>query len=118
MTTVRSPRAEAARNERGSAEDRRRRRAWLVATYRADVDVMPVWGDGYVRVARGTGEPACRCFRCGDLLTVATVTVDRIVPGCQGGTYRRTNIRPACSKCNTDLGQPHALAARMKKGRK
>lgn len=46
----------------------------------------------------------CRCYRCGHLLTLETMTVDRIVPGCQGGTYRRTNIRPACSGCNSTTG--------------
>jgi hypothetical protein len=55
--------------------------------------------------------PACRCYRCGKLLTVDTVTVDRIVPGCvktamfpNGGTYVRHNIRPACGDCNSKTG--------------
>lgn len=48
--------------------------------------------------------PACRCYRCGDLLTADTVTVDRIIPGCKGGTYRRNNIRPACGSCNSETG--------------
>lgn len=47
---------------------------------------------------------ACRCYRCGTLLTVDTVTVDRIKPGCKGGTYRRDNIRPACGPCNSETG--------------
>jgi 5-methylcytosine-specific restriction endonuclease McrA len=46
----------------------------------------------------------CRCFRCGELLDTTTVTVDRIIPGCQGGTYRRDNIRPACGGCNSETG--------------
>lgn len=102
-------------NARGSVADRARRREWLVATYRADRDVLdlgtiatgPYPADAVFRtiaVAVGLGEPACRCYRCGVLLTVETVTVDRIVPGCQGGTYRRTNIRPACSTCNSSTG--------------
>lgn len=48
--------------------------------------------------------PACRCYRCSTLLTVDTVTVDRIIPGCKGGTYRRNNIRPACGRCNSITG--------------
>lgn len=32
------------------------------------------------------------------------LTVDRIIPGCQGGTYRRNNIRPACGSCNSETG--------------
>lgn len=96
------------RNERGSAEDRRRRRVWLVETYRADTDVFTHWGDVELPelkpVTHGLGIPACRCYRCGCLLTVDTVTVDRIIPGCKGGTYRRNNIRPACGTCNYSEG--------------
>lgn len=90
-------------NARGNTQDRQRRREWLVETYRADRDVTTY---GWLT----TGEwgpkrtPACRCYRCGELLTVDTVTVDRIIPGCQGGTYRRNNIRPACAACNSETG--------------
>lgn len=77
-------------NARGSTKSRRVRKAWLVETYRADVDL--------------NGEPACRCFRCGKLLTKATVTIDRVLCGINGGTYRRENIRPACGRCNSALG--------------
>ena len=101
-------------NARGSTADRRRRREWLVETYRANQDLKvkqveiggewfdhpeEVWPD-YDPEAK----PACRCYRCGCLLTVDTVTVDRIIPGCQGGTYRRDNIRPACGPCNSEAG--------------
>lgn len=74
-------------NTRGNSTDRLRRRQYLVEAYAADV------GDGF-----------CRCFRCGLLLTVETVTVDRIIPGCRGGRYVRSNIRPACLACNTETG--------------
>ncbi len=77
-------------NQRGSTRDRRARRKWLLETFRADVDHQ--------------GEPACRCYRCGQLLVESTITVDRIVPGCQGGTYRRNNIRPCCGPCNMTTG--------------
>lgn len=95
-------------NQRGSAESRRRRREWLVETYRANVD-LEFYGDFAVEIVPfGTGTPACRCYRCGDLLTTVTVTVDRIIPGCVGGTYRRDNIRPACGQCNSETGGPLA----------
>jgi 5-methylcytosine-specific restriction endonuclease McrA len=105
MTVVRSERAEVSRNERGSAESRRRRRQWLLDTFRADIDVIVMTSGLLWRMPLGEGQPACRCFRCGALLTLETLTVDRIVPGCKGGTYRRGNIRPACIKCNRELGQ-------------
>lgn len=98
------------RNDRGGSPARRRRREWLVATYRANrnvtVIVMRDGGQLLVDVDLDTegSFPACRCYRCGQLLTEDTVTVDRIIPGCQGGTYRRDNIRPACGPCNSLTG--------------
>jgi hypothetical protein len=88
---------------RGSNDQRRRRREWLVATFRADADVIILFG-AEVATLHGMGTPACRCYRCGKLLTVDTVTVDRIIPGAHGGTYRRNNIRPACGRCNSSTG--------------
>lgn len=122
-------------NDRGNSNDRRRRREWLVDTFRANQDVVHIWGDnadlqgpptwisetfsgpGLVQLQQSWGRvalwlPACRCYRCGRLLTVQTVTVDRIIPGCEGGTYRRNNIRPACGTCNSETGG--ALAGRRK----
>ena len=98
------------RNARGGSVERLRRRLWLVETFRADVDARMIYGlfptDPVVvlGVPLGEGVPACRCYRCGALLTVETVSADRIVPGCQGGTYRRSNIRPACGRCNSITG--------------
>jgi len=74
------------RNARGSSNDRRARRRWLLQSWAADVD-------GF-----------CRCYRCGCLLSDNTITVDRIVPGALGGGYTRDNIRPACSHCNSETG--------------
>lgn len=88
-------------NARGNTEDRRRRREWLVATFRADVDVLHGTSTD---LANAVPVPACRCYRCGCLLTVDTVTADRIVPGCRGGTYVRSNLRPACGPCNSEVG--------------
>lgn len=129
MSTALATRGTTNRNERGNTEDRRRRREWLVTTYRADRDLLRVqWKDGTVeldsfvitaeRMLELHGDlladvrpvPTCRCYRCGALLTVDTVTVDRIIPGCRGGTYRRSNIRPACGGCNSETGG--ALASR------
>lgn len=107
-------------NDRGSAENRRRRRAWLIEAYASDVP-------GFAR-----------CYRCGRLvfnpddypaescLVVQTpegifaarrLTVDRIIPGCEGGTYARSNIRPACHYDNASTGSRLARrgAARGKK---
>jgi 5-methylcytosine-specific restriction endonuclease McrA len=74
-------------NARGNSRSRARRRAYLIEAYESDE------GAGF-----------CRCYRCGQLLTVDTVTVDRIVPGCRGGRYVRSNIRPACGGCNSKAG--------------
>lgn len=110
-------------NARGSVADRRSRRAWIMATYASNE------------------EGFCRCYRCGVLLynpddypaSDATpmsaeegsgrikgpplftepLTIDRIIPGCKGGTYRRNNIRPACGACNFETGG--RLATRRKR---
>lgn len=86
------------RNVRGNTADRRKRRDWLAATYASDVP-------GH-----------CRCYRCGTLLTTATLTVDRIVPGSAGGTYVRNNIRPCCGACNS-ITAPSAKASRRTKAK-
>lgn len=111
MTAATCTRGTTNGNARGSSYERRRRREWLVATYRANRDVRvfrssvdPSQPPVVEQVPLGEGEPACRCYRCGCLLTVDTVTVDRRVPGCKGGTYRRDNIRPACGPCNSETG--------------
>ncbi len=104
MDQARARRGTTNRNDRGNAKDRERRRAWLIETYRADVDVVDIRWIGGGQLTEDVSIPACRCYRCGTLLTVDTVTVDRIIPGCRGGTYRRNNIRPACSSCNSMTG--------------
>lgn len=74
-------------NARGSAAQRRARRAWIVVTF---------GNDGIVT-----------CYRC-DVPLLAegpdAFEVDRIVPGCLGGTYARSNIRPVCPPCNIETG--------------
>jgi 5-methylcytosine-specific restriction endonuclease McrA len=72
------------RNARGNTDDRASRRRFLLTKH----------GDGQT----------CPCYRCETTLTEATLTVDRIVPGVQGGRYTRDNIRPACGPCNSETG--------------
>lgn len=107
MSTPANPRGTSNGNVSGNAEDRRRRKVWLVNEFRADVDVL-AWdsktGEVIATADRGKGIPACRCFRCGRLLTVDTVFVDRRIPGAKGGTYARNNIRPNCSCCSSITG--------------
>jgi hypothetical protein len=79
---------------RGSAEDRRRRKLYLLNT----------WGDGFT----------VPCAFCGAPLMFSTLTVDRFpIPGRLGGRYTRDNIRPACAGCNKeDQGRAAMLAIR------
>lgn len=79
-------------NSRGSAADRRGRKQWLLDTF----------GDGV----------QATCTYCPAVLTLATITVDRIVPGILGGRYVRGNIRPACLPCNSRQGAVLARALR------
>jgi hypothetical protein len=73
-------------NDRGSSEERRKRKEWLLREF-------------------GDGVSAPCAFACGTAVTIHTITVDRFpVPGCRGGRYRRGNIRPACGPCNSRHG--------------
>lgn len=78
-------------NASGNADDRRRRRQWLLDTY----------GDGVTAQCGLGGVQVAGCLVTVDIVTL---TVDRIVPGCRGGTYARGNIRPACGSCNEKQG--------------
>lgn len=65
---------------RGSAADRRARRAWLLSQ-----------GDG----------KTVPCHHCGKPLNRWTLQVDRFpICGHDGGRYTRDNIVPACGRCN------------------
>ena len=65
---------------RGSAADRRARRAKLLITY----------GDG-VKVS---------CVHCACMVDNDGMEVDKIIPGSQGGRYVWANILPSCIHCN------------------
>lgn len=71
-------------NARGSAESRRRRKAWLLDHF----------GDGLT----------APCWECGATVTAETCIADRIIPGVDGGSYRRDNIRPHCRRCSEAQG--------------
>lgn len=131
-----APRQRSGGDARGSAADRRRRKLWLLDIYRADVSVLIIRDTRGVLPTRAQEwnasrplpcsgpiweyeiAPAVRCFHCGVLLTFETVTVDRIIPGCKGGTYRRNNIRPACEFHNKSLGGAMAGTTKRKARRK
>lgn len=74
-------------NARGSAADRRARKRYLLDTF----------GDGT--------EALCAFDGCEVILTFETITVDRYpLTGIDGGTYVRSNIRPACGAHNSEHG--------------
>lgn len=76
-------------DKRGNWQARRRRRAWLLATFDPEL---------------GPDQAACRLRLHRDCLVVvdsSTLTVDRIEPG---GTYARDNIQPACKPCQDRQG--------------
>lgn len=86
------------RNSRGGSDARRRRKQWLLDTF----------GDGTTA--------KCEIKRPGCLgeVTFETVWVDRWpVKGCEGGTYRRGNIRPSCAFCNMSDGGAHGRAKQL-----
>lgn len=75
-------------NAAGSSYARRKRKERMLAPY---------GGHG------GDGERV-PCYRCKAPLTYATLTVDRIIAGMDGGTYCWSNVRPACGNCNSVTG--------------
>ena len=93
------PRGSSNTNQRGNTAQRRARKHWLLTTYEA---------------AEGPG--LVYCYRCAELLDWFTVTIDRILPACDGGTYRLEGIRPACGRCNSVTGG-RIGAARSRVGR-
>lgn len=78
----------AERNARGSSKDRAARRAWLVTPAAG-------WGGNGQMAPCALGLPVCQGW-----VTVATMHVDRIICGADGGRYVRSNIRPTCAPCN------------------
>ncbi len=93
------------RNARGNTQDRLARRRWLIKAYEAREEQSIYDSRGnYLGERSRPMRNRCRCYACGSVLHIHTVTVDRIVPGCRGGTYRRNNIRPACARCNSETG--------------
>lgn len=74
------------KNETGSSYSRRIRKLWLLDNF----------GNGIKAPCMLRCSPACE-----GTVSLATITVDRIIPGCRGGRYIRSNIRPACLPCNT-----------------
>jgi len=89
------------KNVTGNSKDRAARRRRLV-------DRFGWW----VTLPDGTVVGIVCCYRCAvPLLQDAdddapgqSVTVDRIVPGCQGGTYEDGNTRPCCGPCDEETG--------------
>lgn len=74
--------------DRGNSKDRARRKR----------KVLRVFGNGQ----------RCRCTYCRRWLNFHTLTIDRVIPGIDGGTYRFSNIQPACRDCNIRRGDTPA----------
>lgn len=82
------------RNARGGSDERRKRKIWLLDTF----------GDGI----------KAPCSYCQRMVDFDTISVDRYpIMGCDGGTHRRENIRPACRPCNASEGGKIGNARRM-----
>lgn len=77
-------------NVRGNNRQRKARKEWLLQEF----------GDGTTVACHMRESPGCL-----GTLTAATLWVDRYpIPGAEGGTYRRDNIRPGCQPCQTHAG--------------
>lgn len=91
--SVTHPRGTSNTNDRGSAAQRRARRAWILETFDPDL------GPDRARCALvGTHEG------CYGIVDNDTMQVDRKVSGLDGGRYTRDNIQPSCPPCNHRKG--------------
>lgn len=104
MTRTEAQRMVSNGNITGSSANRRVRRRWLLKTF-------------------GDGTTAPCSFGCGTMLVDDKtapnhIWVDRYpIPGKDGGTYKRGNIRPACGPCScAEGGYFGSAAVRAKKG--
>lgn len=84
VRTIRVKRGTSNSDVRGNSTQRRKRKQAVI-----DRD-----GDG----------TTVKCYRCSTLLDITTVTMDRIVPGVEGGKYTVDNCRASCSACATETG--------------
>ena len=101
MSGPNSPRGTTNRNQRGNTAERAARRQWLLDTF----------GDGTTAPCSIQWDDHC----LGEVDN-ETITVDRHpVPGIDGGTYARSNIRPGCGPCNSRAGS--ALREQRKRAR-
>ena len=83
--------------DRGNSYARRARKHHLLSTY----------GDGHT----------VDCTYCGTELNFDSVTSDRVIPGADGGSYRRDNLVPACKPCNLSRGDTPFVDFKLKIGK-
>lgn len=106
MSGPNHPRGTTNRNERGSAAQRRARKAWLLATF----------GDGVTAPCSIRFDPE----HCLGEVDIHTMQVDRYpIPKIDGGKYTKDNIRPGCGPCNSRHGtalREERKAARLNGG--
>lgn len=88
------------KNVTGSSYDRRVRKLWLLDNF----------GNGIKAPCMMRCSPDCE-----GTVSLATITVNRIIPGCEGGKYVHDNIEPACSPCNTLDGSLLGVARKAKR---
>lgn len=106
-------------NQRGSSYTRRARRAWMLITFASNIpgfcrcyrcgsllynpDAPPFTPGGEGQITQQYTPEFLKRYGY-QVQRSQPLTVDRIIPGCRGGTYRRNNIRPCCSGCNSETG--------------
>lgn len=121
--TVKRQRGTSNSYDRGNTATRRARRAWMVETFASDqpgfcrcyrCGTLLYNTDAPPPTLAGTPDPSTGEVIVALLPTRAMpyftpgwarpLTIDRVIPGCQGGRYVRNNIRPACGPCNSETG--------------
>ena len=49
----------------------------------------------------------CTCVYCGETYELHELTLDHVHPRSLGGRNINTNVVPACTRCNQDIGSNH-----------
>ena len=57
------------------------------------------------------------CAYCIEELTVSTISVDHVIPICEGGKSRISNYLLACIKCNKERGKQYLKDKKARTGK-
>jgi hypothetical protein len=88
--------------EKAAAEERHAQSSRQGGDDRPSYGQRQAIAGGLVKESSSDGGKTCPCTWCGRTLEPSTVSLDRLVPGSQGGPYKDWNLTPSCYGCNNE----------------